>query len=93
MQSYNPQKREVMELEADHIRESLVKMKTEIGVIRLQAKKCQRGRQALKSGHDMRKNHPSPSFQEELSLKINLCFQISKSYFTLLAASPSSYTY
>lgn len=60
----NPQKREAMELEADHIRESLEKMKTEIRVIRLQAKKCQRGRQALKSGHDMRKNHSFPKFPE-----------------------------
>lgn len=85
----NPQKREVMELEADHSRESLVKMETEIGVMGLHAKEC---RQALKSGHDMR-IIPSLGFQEELSLKINLCFQISKSYSTLSAASPSSYTY
>ena len=43
----NPQKREVMELEADHIRESLEKIKTKIGLMGLQAKECQRGRQAL----------------------------------------------
>lgn len=55
----NPQKREVMELEADHSRESLVKMETEIGVMGLHAKEC---RQALKSGHDMRKNHSFPEF-------------------------------
>lgn len=57
----NPRKREVMELEEDHIRESLVKMETEIGVMGLHAKEC---RQAPKSGHDMRKNHSFPGFPE-----------------------------
>lgn len=49
-----------MELEAEHNRERLVKMETEIGVMGLQAKEGQRGRQALESGNDMRKNHSFP---------------------------------